>query len=61
MVYRDLSTEKAQERFSELLNEPVEEPTPAEKPTIPEKPKPKPETIIKSRRKTINVKKTSSS
>jgi hypothetical protein len=60
MVYRDLSAEKAQERFSELSNENVEEPTPAEKPVIPEKPKAKPATIVKSRRKTIKVKETSS-
>jgi hypothetical protein len=58
MVYRDLPAEKAQERFSELFNQPVEEPAPTEKPAIPEKPKPK--TIVKSRRKTIKVKETSS-
>jgi hypothetical protein len=56
MVYRDLPAEKAQERFSELSNETVEEPTPVEKPVIPEKPK----TVVKSRRKTIKVKETSS-
>ena len=58
MVYRDLSTEKAQELFSEITNQTL--PTSStEQPTLPVRPdiikKEKPKTVVKSRRKTIKT------